>query len=157
MRTTYIASLLGASWATCVLAQVNFSTFGQSLHLAAAELHDLERAYAGVSTAGNKLKLACLTAQSALGKAQVQTIPLNETIGENWYVPIARSSWPNASMELLTAEQVTNLLGRAILCDSTSKFKPSVNISSDHQLLFGPVRRAQWRTFAKPKLGQHRT
>ncbi|TGJ86590.1 hypothetical protein E0Z10_g2193 [Xylaria hypoxylon] len=79
----YIFTVLGATWTTC--AQGNFSAFGQSLHLTRPELSHLGRAYARASMDGDTLAVACLTAQAALGKVQVQTRPLNYTIiHENW-------------------------------------------------------------------------
>ncbi|KAI0105083.1 hypothetical protein GGR51DRAFT_202935 [Nemania sp. FL0031] len=115
MRTIYyIFSLLGASCVTRALttlpikarSQGDFSAFGQNLHLPSPELRDLGTAYARASTNGAILSVACRTAQVALGKAQVETQPLNNTIvDENW----SQTCWntPYCVIQPLDADQVS--------------------------------------------------
>ncbi|KAI1131075.1 hypothetical protein F5Y10DRAFT_234201 [Nemania abortiva] len=118
MRPMYhIISLLGASCVARALATLpiqarnkgDFSAFGQSLHLASPELRDLGTAYARASTNGAILGVACLTARAALGKAQVNIRPLNDTIvDENW----SQTCWntPHCAIQPLNASQVSTSL-----------------------------------------------
>ncbi len=83
--------LLGAAYASWTAAvptygrSNDFIAFGKSLGLDALKVQSLAATYVLATTPAGLLEVACLTAVSALGDAQVDTRPLNNaTIQENW-------------------------------------------------------------------------
>ncbi|KAK6062797.1 Bifunctional solanapyrone synthase 4 [Seiridium cupressi] len=91
-------------------AVADFEEFARSYNLSEEQIKTLGAKYEQANTSAEQVEVACQTAQSSLGEAQVDTSPLNQTaVQENW----SQTCWaqPACIIEPQDAEAVSTTIG----------------------------------------------